>query len=1285
MKNSRWMQRLMLILAGAFSAMPVHASGPIFSSFGTGGTYNTGQAYIISTSRAIAASFQVSANVQFTDVQLPLQSAGGQSAQVYLESDSGGQPGAVLDTLTQQTPVLGGYSTITFSCSTCPMLSAGSRYWVVATLVSGQYLWAFNTIGLNGAAVNASGSQSGGPWSTLPNPSPAFQVNGIGPAAALAFTAQPPAAGVAGVTFGAVVQVQDALGNRVASSAPVTVGSTTVNAVGGVATFSGLVFNAVGTYNLTASSPGLPNAVSTPIGIGPAPPSQLVFTTQPPSGTAGQALTPAPVVTIKDQFGNAANSNAPVTIGSMVVNASSGVAVFPNLVYNIAGSQSLTATSPGLPSAVSNPFTISASNGAQLVFTTQPPASQTAGVAFSAVVQIQDVNGNLATNSAAQVTIGGTTVNAVGGIATFSSLVLNTSGTYNLTATSAGLTSAISTPISITPAAASQLAFTTQPVSTTASQPLTPPPAVTIQDPFGNTVNSSAAVTIGTFSVNAAGGVATFPSLVFTTAGNFTLTASSPGIASATSNPFTISPGTGSKLVFTVQPPPVVIAGAPFAAAVQIQDAHGNPVTNSTTQVTIGSTSVNASGGVAAFNGLVLTKTGSFNLTATSTGLASAMSSSITINAAAGSQLAFTTQPSSGTAGQPLTPAPVVTIEDEFGNTADSNAPVTIGSSTVNAVGGVATFPNLVFGTSGNYTLTATSVGLNGATSNSFTISPGVGSMLVFTAQPPSNVVAGGGFGAVVQVQDFRGNLVSSSTAQVTIGATTVNAIGGIAAFTNLVLTAAGNTTVTATSTGLANATSSPITVAPGAASKLVFTTQPGSVPAGQPVSPAPVVTIEDQFGNTVGSTAPVTIGSTVVNAASGVAIFSNLVFNTGGNYTLTATSPGLANALSNPFTITVLTVATSTAVTVSGGPAYGQPVTFRAAVKPSTGANTPTGTVGFSVDGLPAGSAVPLVNGVAAVGNQILAAGSHSITATYTPANSDFSGSSAGAMVTIEKAVTGLAVSVAVAGPGSPGTSVLLTATLTPQYAGAPTGSVTFYAGTASLGSVPVKNGKATLPATAPAGAQTFRATYSGDSNFQSATAAAPAGINVPSIHFDILDPTLVYPLPAAFVVALKGSAGPPNGTLTVYDGSAKLTSGPLILGVTAGLTLPPLSVGVHSLTAVYSGDSRYAPAGSSSKQVTVSPAPVTIRLECKGTNSFKSGYPVTCTARVAGILPARGTLNWTIDGGPQTSTLDKTGAASIVLSNPALGTHTVAASFAAQGNFAAANPKTVSFTITK
>ncbi len=89
-------------------------------------------------------------------------------------------------------------------------------------------------------------------------------------------------------------------------------------------------------------------------------------------------------------------------------------------------------------------------------------------------------------------TLGGTrTVNAVDGMATFSTLTVNRSGEgYILTAAATGLTGATSAPFSIAAAAADRLGFLVPPSTTVAGAAITPSVQVEIQDAFGNRVTS---------------------------------------------------------------------------------------------------------------------------------------------------------------------------------------------------------------------------------------------------------------------------------------------------------------------------------------------------------------------------------------------------------------------------------------------------------------------------------------------------------------------------------------------------------------------------------------------------------------------------------------------------------------------------------------------------------------------------------------------------------------------------------------------------------------------------
>src|SRR5216117_3244304 len=316
---------------------------------------------------------------------------------------------------------------------------------------------------------------------------------------------------------------------------------------------------------------------------------------------------------------------------------------------------------------------------AKLAFIGQP-SNAVAGAANTPAVQVavQDAQGNTVTTATTSITVaigtnpasgtlsGTTIVAAVNGVATFSTLSLNTAGSgYTLTASATGLTGATSTAfnISLSVGPAAKLVFTLQPSNAAAGGAITPGVQVAVQDAQGNTVttattnitvaigtNPASGILSGTATVAAVNGVATFSTLSLNAAGTgYTLTASATGLTGATSSAFniTLSVGPAAKLVFTAQPS-TAAAGAAITPAVQVavQDAQGNSVTTATTSITVaigtnpasgtlsGTTTVAAVNGVATFANLNINNPGTgYTLTASATNLTGASSSGFNLTA----------------------------------------------------------------------------------------------------------------------------------------------------------------------------------------------------------------------------------------------------------------------------------------------------------------------------------------------------------------------------------------------------------------------------------------------------------------------------------------------------------------------------------------------------------------------------------------------------------------------------------------------------------------------------
>jgi hypothetical protein len=319
-------------------------------------------------------------------------------------------------------------------------------------------------------------------------------------------------------------------------------------------------------------------------------------------------------------------------------------------------------------------------------------------------------------------------------------------------------------------------------------------------------------------------------------------------------------------------------------------------------------------------------------------------------------KLAFAVQPSNTAAGATIFPQVVVYVEDSLGNlvtTDHSSVTLALGGNVGNgnlsgtlteaAISGIATFSTLSINKSGlGYTLTAADGSLASATSSSFNITPGTATQLVISVQP-SNTTAGASISPAVTVlvEDSQGNAVTTDTSTVTLaigvnagggtlgGTVTVNAISGIASFTNLSINKVGNGyTLTCSDAGLAGATSNTFNITPGQASKFSLV----AVPAITGTLFNFTVAAEDLYNN-VATAYTGTVSLTSSDAAAtftpnpytftggdaGLHTFS-ATLNTPGSQTITAkdTSNSAINGTSNAIATRALEVSSVT-VTPSG------------------------------------------------------------------------------------------------------------------------------------------------------------------------------------------------------------------------------------------------------------------------------------------------------------------------------------------------------------------------------
>jgi hypothetical protein len=309
-----------------------------------------------------------------------------------------------------------------------------------------------------------------------------------------------------------------------------------------------------------------------------------------------------------------------------------------------------------------------------------------------------------------------------------------------------------------------------------------------------------------------------------------------------------------------------------------------------------------------------------------------------------------------------------------------------------------------------------------------------------------------------------------------------------------------------------------------------------------------------------------------------------------------------------------VFPVSTSLTLAASGNSYYSQPVPFTATVTGDyscyydTPPHSPTGSVSF-YDGTTLlgttllGTTLLNENGVANFITTDLSVGIHSISAVYNP-DPNFLSSENTEQVSWEVFCITTISSIVTASPNPsvPGELVTFIAAVTTDPSidpapktSPPSGSITFYDGTTSIGSVNLYNGLAIFTHRfSDIGDHSISFSYSGDTYFcptdQSSMTAYIQKVNQPVLTTSVCVSSSLNPAEYGNTIVLSASVtgeahsglpGIPTGTVTFFDGLTDIGTSILVNGV-ANLSTSTLSVGAHSIRTIYSGDSNYFPSES-------------------------------------------------------------------------------------------------------
>ena len=643
-----------------------------------------------------------------------------------------------------------------------------------------------------------------------------------------------------------------------------------------------------------------------------------------------------------------------------------------------------------------------------------------------------------------------------------------------------------------------------------------------------------------------------------------------------------------------------------------------------------------------------------------------ATAATVTVNQASGTAT-LTAVPSTITYGQ-STLLTVTVPTAATGTVTFKDGTATLGSSTVVAGKATYTAANLAGGThnlsctySGdtNYTgatcavvvvTVNTAATTTGLSANPTTLTYGAASLLTATVSSTSAT------GTVT----FKDGSNTLGTGTVTYGVATYNA-------TTL---PGGSHSITAVYSGdgnYAGSTSAAVTVTVNvAATTTGLTATPNPITYGNATLLSATISSTTATGTVTFKDGTTTLGTGTVG--SGVATY-NATALLGGSHNITAVYSGDTNYAGSTSAIVVVTVNTA-AITagITANPTtagYGTGILLTVTLS-NTAA---TGTVTFKDGTTVIGSPATVSSGVATLTDSSFMVGSHSITGVYS-GDTNFSAATTAtpAVVVINLGTTSSTVTAAPSTIAY-GSATLLTATVSPATA---TGSFTFKDGSTTLGTGTISGGVATYNATALlAGAQSITAVYSGDVNYATSTSAAfTVTVSQLATTTGLTATPTAINYGSATLLSATVSSSSVTGTITFKDGTNTIGSPVTVSNGVASLSVTTLTVGTHSITAVYSGDNNYSTSASASVSVIVSLAPTTTSIAATpSTAPYGTSTLITVTVAPSG---ATGLITFK-DGSTTLGTSSLSGGVATYSATLNAGTHTLSATYPGDANYAA------------
>ncbi|MFH5798472.1 Ig-like domain-containing protein [Haladaptatus sp. CMAA 1911] len=735
--------------------------------------------------------------------------------------------------------------------------------------------------------------------------------------------------------------------------------SVTTNA-NGVAAFDDLVIETADTYSLTFSIDSTVQGVSASdtvqtnaFTLNAADADSLTITAIPGTIQAGDGATVA--IEATDEYGNPAADQTltdfemtsehddtvfgPTTV-TLDANGTYEATIDADTLTTSDDAHELTVTADDVTGDMET-LTVERGDAATLEFAHQPADTVagetiTDGQGRDVTVELRDEYGNLVGDATDEISLsvvtgegtlrGDISVPATAGVASFGDISLTEADTYSLDASAVGVTSNESNEFTIVPAGATTVAVETQPgVTQTAGETITGPPAATVTDQFENPIPGvpvavegvgDGSITGGSTSVATdSGGVATFDDLVIENASDdyrfeFSITKGETNVSTSNSTetgPFDVETATPARINATVTTHKATANGTDTVTfTVTITDEFDNPVNGTTVGIEDTEDSDDLDG-IGPKDTRTTDAAGRATFIATST------------NAGEYAVEFGETDAGTDTATATFVPGAVetVVVEPTENTTINAGDTITFNATAYDANDNIVEDADNAFTWTnstgeglfditgaGTYAVTA-SLDDVAADPTTVTVDPSPVDSVEINPELDREITAGETVDFDATAYDEYGNVAETNDSEFTWSNTTDEGVFGN--------TTAGTYDVTAEHAKIVSNSTS-VTVGPANSSSVVIETQPADTVAGDEIAGPLVVTVLDEFNNSIANV-DVTVetngsgidnGTTVIQTnETGHAEFTDIVIETAGIYEIDieAVESGV-NATADPITI---------------------------------------------------------------------------------------------------------------------------------------------------------------------------------------------------------------------------------------------------------------------------------------------------------------------------------------------------------------------------------------------